>query len=157
MNMKMNTYSIGTVPEWNMHCQACLHFQLQLKLKQMGPELTLNLDSIHTTPPQPTPPKTFHWSRIQLACCDWLKRLALSSWFKSRDDIYTAYYYFTQILPSSDLSSSQLKNKINNNFWPTGHRVKIQKAKLVRIKFSIELCNFYFTKTFFCIELFLPH
>ena len=47
--------------------------------------------------------------------------------------------------------------KINNNFGTTGHRRKIQKAKLVRIKFPIELSNFYLSKTFFCIEVFLPH
>ena len=47
--------------------------------------------------------------------------------------------------------------KINNNFGTTGHRRKIQKAKLVRIKFSIELSKFYLSKTFFCIEIFLPH
>ena len=54
-----------------------------------------------------------------------------------------------QILPSSDLSLSQLKNKIDNNFGTTGHRIKIQKAKLVRNKFPIELFNFYLAKKVF--------
>ena len=49
------------------------------------------------------------------------------------------------------------QNKINNNFGITGHRIKTQNAKLVRIKFPIELSNFYLTKTFFGIELILPH
>ena len=31
---------------------------------------------------------------------------------------------FVQLLPSSDISSSQLRNKINYNFWTTGHRLK---------------------------------
>ena len=50
-------------------------------------------------------------------------------------------------MPSSDLSSSQLRNKINCNFWTTCHRLKCQKAKLVRIKFVIELSNFYLKKS----------
>ena len=57
------------------------------------------------------------------------------------------YYYccsnpvtnIIQTLPSSDFSSSQLKNKINHNFGTTGYILKIQKAKLVSIKFPIEL------------------
>ena len=60
---------------------------------------------------------------------------------------------FIQIFPSSDLSSSQLRNKISYNFGTTGHRLKIQKAKLVRIKFPIELSNIYLTKTFFSDSL----
>ena len=35
--------------------------------------------------------------------------------------------------------------------------LKIQKAKLVRIEFPIELSNFYLRKTFFGSELFLPN
>ena len=44
-----------------------------------------------------------------------------------------------KILPSSDLSPSQLKNKIIYNFWTTGLRLKIQKAKLVKMKFPISV------------------
>ena len=47
----------------------------------------------------------------------------------------------------------QLKYKINYNFGTRGHKLKIQKDKLVRIKFPIELSNFYLTK-FFCNEFF---
>ena len=65
-------------------------------------------------------------------------------------------FFFIQILPSSDFSWSQLKNKSHYNFWCNWHRLKIQKAKLVRIKFHIELSNSYFTKRFF-IKLFLQH
>ena len=36
-----------------------------------------------------------------------------------------------------------------------GHRLKIQKTQMVRIKFPIELSNFYLIKTFF-VKLFLP-
>ena len=61
--------------------------------------------------------------------------------------------YLIKILPSSDSSSSQLKNKINHNFGTTGHRLKIQKAKLVRIKFPIELSNFTWQNVF-CIKFF---
>ena len=56
--------------------------------------------------------------------------------------------------PSSDSSSSQLKYKINYNFGTTGHRLKIQKAKLVRIKFPIELSNLIDKNIFFGIIIF---
>ena len=56
---------------------------------------------------------------------------------------------FIQILPSSDSSSSQLKYKINHIFWTTGHRLKIQKTKFMRIKFPIKMSKFSFeNKTF---------
>ena len=38
------------------------------------------------------------------------------------------------------------KNKINYIFGTIGHRLKILKAKLLRIKFPIELSNFYLAK-----------
>ena len=41
-------------------------------------------------------------------------------------------------------------------FGTTGHRLKIQKAKLVRIKFPIELSNFYLQKRFW-IKLLLAN
>ena len=44
------------------------------------------------------------------------------------------------------------KNKINYIFGTIGHRLKILKAKLLRIKFPIELFNFYFS-----IKSFLSH
>ena len=42
------------------------------------------------------------------------------------------------------------------NYVTTGHRRKIQKVKLVEIKFPIELSNFYLTKTFFVLNYFYP-
>ena len=41
------------------------------------------------------------------------------------------------------------KNEINHDFGTTRHRLKIQKAKMVKIKFPIELSNFYLTETLF--------
>ena len=48
------------------------------------------------------------------------------------------------------------KNKINYIFGTSGQKLKIQKAKLVRIKFPIELSNFYLAKNVFWTKLFLP-
>ena len=46
------------------------------------------------------------------------------------------------------------KIKIHYNFETTKCKLKIQKAKFVRIKFPIELSNFYLTKTFFVLKYF---
>ena len=58
-------------------------------------------------------------------------------------------FFVLNYFHSSDSSSSQLQIKINHNFGNPEHRLKIQKAKLDRIKFAIELLNFYMAKTFF--------
>ena len=62
--------------------------------------------------------------------------------------------------PKSDIAQLRpqlkpAKNKINYIFGTIGHRLEIQKAILVRIKFPIKLTNFYFVKKFFGIKLFL--
>ena len=63
--------------------------------------------------------------------------------------------YLNMILLNIAQLRLQLKHKCNYNFGTTEHRLKIQKAQLVRIKFPIELCNFYLAKNIF-IELFYP-
>ena len=65
------------------------------------------------------------------------------------DTQYWDSTYVNLLLPSSDSSLSQLK-KMHHIFGPTGHRIKILKAKWVKIKFSIELANFY-------LQNFLPN
>ena len=75
------------------------------------------------------------------------------------DNPQTHFCHFTILNPFYS-NTAQLKpahNKINNNFGTTGHRIKIQMGKLVRILFPIELFYLFLDKTIFCIELFLPH
>ena len=51
------------------------------------------------------------------------------------------------------LKTAQIE--INYNFRTAGYKLDIKKAKLVRIKFPIELTNFYWTKkVFFALNQF---
>ena len=71
------------------------------------------------------------------------------------DTQYWDSTYVNLLLPSSDSSLSQLK-KMHHIFGPTGHRIKILKAKWVKTKFPIEQSNFYL-QNFFWIELLLAN
>ena len=64
----------------------------------------------------------------------------------------TQHYDFNHLNPYIAKLRPELspaKKKINYIFGTIGHRLKIQKAKLVRIKFPIELSNFYLAKHIF--------
>lgn len=64
-------------------------------------------------------------------------------------------FYFSQTLPSSDLISSQPKNKINHNFWSTGHRLKFKRLNWLELNFLMNSPTFKWQKTFFfCIVFF---